>query len=170
VIEEFSSSGLNDFLSGFGGGMIIGLPPVLVFGAPELRDRISQLVLSGEKRICLAITEPFAGSDVAKIKTTATLTSCGKFYLVNGIKKWITNAHFCDYFTTAVRTGGSGMDGISVLLVERGPGVRTKIIKTSGSSSSGTAYVFFENAKVPVANTLGKVNEGFKVIMFNFNQ
>jgi len=55
--------------------------------------------------ICLALTEPVAGSDVAGFETTAVKTSCGKFYIVNGQKKWITNGTFADYFTTAVRTG-----------------------------------------------------------------
>jgi alkylation response protein AidB-like acyl-CoA dehydrogenase len=69
---------------------------------------------------------------------------------------------FADYFTTAVRTGGPGMSGISVLLIEKGPGLRVKPIKTSYSSAAGTAYVIMEDVKVPVENVLGKVNEGFK--------
>jgi alkylation response protein AidB-like acyl-CoA dehydrogenase len=88
---------------------------------------------------------------------------------VNGVKKWITNGTFSDYFSTAVRTGGPGMGGISMLLIERGEGVETKPIKTSYSAAAGTALIIFENVKVPVENLLGKENEGFKVIMYNFN-
>lgn len=86
--------------------------------------------LKGEKLICLAITEPWAGSDVANIQTTAVKSPCGKYYIVNGLKKWITNGIFCDYFTTAVRTGGPGHNGISMLLIEKAfPGVSTRKMK-----------------------------------------
>jgi len=106
---------------------------------------------------------------VANIKTTAVKTPDGRFYVVNGEKKWITNGTFADYFTTAVRTGGSGMSGISLLLIERGPGVTTKAIDTSGGWGSGTSYIIFEDVKVPVENLIGPENQGFKLIMFNFN-
>jgi alkylation response protein AidB-like acyl-CoA dehydrogenase len=118
-------------------------------------------VLRGEKRICLAITDPDAGSDVAGLTCTAKKSPCGKFYLVNGTKKWITNGMFCDYFCTAVRTGDQGIFGISMLLIERSEGVVTKPIKTSYSSAAGTAYITFENVKVPVENLLGVENQGF---------
>ncbi len=78
--------------------------------------------MSGEKIICLAISDANAGSDVAGLTCTAEKSSCGKFYIVNGTKKWITNGMFSDYFTTAVRTGKSGMGGISMLLIERSQG------------------------------------------------
>ena len=120
-------------------------------------------VLSGEKRICLAISEPVAGSDVAAIETTAVKTPDGKHYIVNGCKKWITNGVSAQYFATAVKTGEGPM-GVTMLLIERGEGVETKIIKTSYSSAAGTALVIFENVKVPVENVLGKEGQGFLVI------
>jgi alkylation response protein AidB-like acyl-CoA dehydrogenase len=88
---------------------------------------------------------------------------------VNGVKKWITQGYSADYFTTAVRTGGPGLSGISLLLIERVEGVDTKKIKTSYSAAAGTSYITFENVKVPVQNLIGKENEGFKYIMSNFN-
>jgi alkylation response protein AidB-like acyl-CoA dehydrogenase len=90
---------------------------------------------------------------------------------VNGVKKWITNGVFADYFVTAVRTGpkNSGVNGLSLLLVERGDGLETKPIKTSYSASAGTAYVSYDDVLVPVSNLLGKEGEGFKLIMHNFN-
>jgi alkylation response protein AidB-like acyl-CoA dehydrogenase len=76
----------------------------------------------------------------------------------------------CDYFTTAVRTGGEGMGGVSVLLIEReAGGVSTRRMDCQGVWSSGTTYVTFEDVKVPVENLIGKENQGFKVIMTNFN-
>ncbi|KAI9206338.1 acyl-CoA dehydrogenase/oxidase [Polychytrium aggregatum] len=166
--EEIARLGFPGYLDGLATGMVIGLPPVLIFGAKK-HPQVIRDVLSGNKRICLAITEPTAGSDVAQISTTAVKSPCGKYYIVNGVKKWITNGGFSDYFTTAVRTGGPGMSGISVLLIPRTEGVETKAIKTSYSPSAGTAYVVFENVKVPVENLLGKENQGFQVIMHNFN-
>lgn len=88
---------------------------------------------------------------------------------MNGVKKWITNGMFADYFVTAVRTGKKGMGGISMLLIERSHLIETKSIKTSYGSGAGTALVIFENAKVPVENLLGNENQGFMVIMNNFN-
>ncbi|KAJ3336026.1 hypothetical protein HDU91_001936 [Kappamyces sp. JEL0680] len=137
------------------GGMVIGAPPVMHFGKPELQKRILPGVLSGDNKIVLAISEPFAGSDVANIKTTATLSADGKHYIVNGVKKWITGGPFADSFATAVRTGNSGnASDISMLLIERKHGVETKRISTS--SGTDTAYVVFENCKVPAENLLGK--------------
>ena len=104
-----------------------------------------------------------AGSDVANITCEAKLTEDGKHYIVNGEKKWITNGVWCDYFTTAVRTGGAGMNGISVLLIERDfGGVSTRKMDCQGVWSSGTTYVTFEDVKVPVENLVGKENQGFK--------
>lgn len=167
--EEISRMGAASFTDGLGAGLVIGLPPVLVFGSTALKAKVIPEVLTGKKRICLAISEPTAGSDVANIRTTAVKSPCGKFYIVNGTKKWITNGTFCDYFATAVRTGGPGMGGISMLLIERSEGVITKPIKTSYSGAAGTAYIIYENVKVPVENLLGQENKGFGVIMQNFN-
>ena len=71
----------------------------------------------------MAISDPDAGSDVAGLTCVAEKSPCGKFYIVNGTKKWITNGTFCDYFVTAVRTGGKGTKGISMLLIERTEGL-----------------------------------------------
>ncbi|KAH6599394.1 hypothetical protein BASA50_003090 [Batrachochytrium salamandrivorans] len=166
--EEVSRLGVPGYGDSLATGMVIGLPPVVYFGSKSIKEKVIGEVLRGEKRICLSITEPSAGSDVAAIKTTATKSADGKFYIVNGTKKWITNGSSSDYFSTAVRTG-SGPGDISMLLIERSDGLETKPIKTSYSGSAGTAYVIMENVKVPVENLLGKEGGGFQVIMYNFN-
>ncbi|KAI1250551.1 hypothetical protein MGN70_007608 [Eutypa lata] len=154
------------FQDGTLAGMVIGLPCVMNFMKDEQRKRaIMDEVFSGKKYMCLAITEAFAGSDVAGLRTTATKTPDGKHYIVNGTKKWITNGCFSDYFITGVRTE----KGLSVLLIERGEGVETKPIKTSYSPTAGTAYITFDNVKVPVENLLGEENKGIYVILSNFN-
>lgn len=92
------------------------------FGSNYLKEKVVSACLSGEKIICLAITEPSGGSDVAGLQSEAK--DMGDHYLLNGEKKWITNGVFADYFCVAVRTGKPGFGGISFLLVERDmPGV-----------------------------------------------
>ena len=160
-----ASGGIMLGLAGYG----IALPPVLRFGSPHLKLKMRDVV-EGRKVICLNVTEPYAGSDVAGLQTTAKLSSDGRHYIVNGEKKWITNALFADYFTVAVRTGGSGMGGLSLLLIERSmPGITTRKMLCQGSWGSGTTYVTFEDVKVPVENLIGKEDQGFKYIMYNFN-
>ena len=168
--EELGKLGSAGFTWGLTGGLSIGLPPVLrFFQNKELRSKVARECLSGEKSICLAITEPSAGSDVANLKTSAKKSEDGTHYIVNGEKKWITNGVTSTYFSTAVRTGGPGFGGVSLLLIERGPGVTTKQMQCQGVWSSGTTYVTFENVKVPVENLIGKENQGFKYVMYNFN-
>ncbi|KAI2631205.1 acyl-CoA dehydrogenase NM domain-like protein [Xylaria nigripes] len=170
VTDELSRCGSGGFVWNMIGGFGIGGPPLIKFGKKALKDRIMPGILSGEKRICLAITEPDAGSDVANLTCEAKLSEDGKHYIVNGEKKWITNGIWADYFTTAVRTGGEGMGGISLLLIEREMGgVSTRRMDCQGVWSSGTTYITFEDVKVPVENLIGKENQGFKVIMTNFN-
>lgn len=170
VTDELSRTGSGGFVWNVIGGFGIGCPPLVKFGKKPLVDRILPGILNGDKRICLAITEPDAGSDVANLTCEAKLTEDGKHYIVNGEKKWITNGIWSDYFTTAVRTGGPGMNGVSLLLIERDfPGVSTRRMDCQGVWSSGTTYITFEDVKVPVENLIGKENQGFRVIMTNFN-
>eukprot|EP01125_Pyxidicula_operculata_P013465 TRINITY_DN446_c0_g2_i6.p1 TRINITY_DN446_c0_g2~~TRINITY_DN446_c0_g2_i6.p1 ORF type:complete len:529 (+),score=122.42 TRINITY_DN446_c0_g2_i6:1-1587(+) len=169
LLDELCRTGSYAASIGWHAGLDIGLPPVIVFGSEQLKDKIVGPCIRGEKVICLAITEPGAGSDVAQIATEARKTPDGKHYIVNGEKKWITNGIYADYFTTAVRTGGPGRGGISLLVIERGPGVTTRQMSCTGLTASGTTFVSFENVLVPVENVLLKENEGFKCIMYNFN-
>jgi len=169
VTDEIARAGSGGFVWNLIGGYGIGLPPLIKFGNPEVVKRVVPGIVQGDKRICLCITEPDAGSDVANLTCEAKKTPDGKHFIVNGEKKWITNGIWADYFTVAVRTGGPGMGGISMLLIERGPGVTTREMDCQGVHGSGTTYITFEDVKVPVENLIGKENAGFKVIMTNFN-
>jgi alkylation response protein AidB-like acyl-CoA dehydrogenase len=162
LTDELSRTGSGGLVWNLIGGYGIGCPPLVKYGKKSLKDRILPEILAGNKRICLAITEPDAGSDVANLTCEAKLSEDGKHYIVNGEKKWITNGIWCDYFTTAVRTGGPGMGGVSLLLIERTEGVSTRRMDCQGVWSSGTTYITFEDVKVPVENVLGKVNKGFQ--------
>jgi alkylation response protein AidB-like acyl-CoA dehydrogenase len=88
------------------------------------------------------------------------MTPDGKHYIVRGTKKWITNGMFSDYFVTGCKTD----KGFSVLLIPRQEGVETSLIKTSYSTAAGTAFVEFNNVKVPARNLLGEEDKGFAVI------
>ncbi|SMY20403.1 unnamed protein product [Zymoseptoria tritici ST99CH_1A5] len=158
-------------MSGLGGGSVIGIPPVIHHGTDEQKRKWLPGLFSWETSFCLGITEPSGGSDVANIQTTATKTKDGKFYVINGYKKWITGAPWATHMTTAVRTGGKGMGGISVVVVPLdSKGVSLRRIPNSGQHAGGASLVELDDVHVPVENLLGKENQGFKVIMVNFNR
>ncbi|TFL03927.1 acyl-CoA dehydrogenase [Pterulicium gracile] len=165
VTQEFARCGARGYGDGLQGGMVIGLPPVLNFGSEELKAKVVDDVLAGKKFISLAISEAHAGSDVMGLQTTAVKTEDGKEWIINGTKKWITNGVFSDYFTVGCKTE----DGFTVILVERGEGVETRQMKTSYSTTAGTAFITFDNVRVPVGNTLGEEGGGIYVILSNFN-
>ena len=146
----------------------IGLPPILAMGSLELQRRIAPAVLAGEKLICLGITEPGGGSDVANMRTKAERK--GAAYIVNGEKTYITTGMRADYVTLAVRTGGPGFGGISLLLVELDrPGVSRTPLAKMGWHASDTATIHFDDVEVPADNLIGPENGGFAGIMRNFN-
>ncbi|CDO74186.1 hypothetical protein BN946_scf185043.g238 [Trametes cinnabarina] len=168
---EVGRLGTRGYVDGLLAGEVIGLPPVLNFGSPELQAKVVPEVLSGKKFICLAISEAFAGSDVGGLQTYAERD--GDEWVITGTKKWITNGTFADYFTVACRsdhgTPPDTQNGYVVILVPRQDAISTKSIKTAYSSTAGTSYVTFDGARAPVANTLGKVGNGMQVVLSNFN-
>ncbi|KAI8069254.1 putative acyl-CoA dehydrogenase [Gongronella butleri] len=167
-VDELSRAGSGGLVWAVQGGLAIALPPVLHFGSDEMRQRVVPGVLSGDKVISLAITEPSAGSDVANLTTTAK--DGGDHFVVNGEKKWITQGLYADFYVTACRTGGEGMGGISLLLIDRNtPGFNARAMDCQGMWGSGTSYLTMEDVKVPKANLIGEINQGFKYIMHNFN-
>lgn len=118
------------------------------------------------------LTFNVAGSDVLGIKTTATLTEDGQFFIVNGSKKWITNAVYSDYMTTAVRTGGekdNGQGTLSALIIPlSAEGVTCRRMHNCGVSASGSTFIELDNVKVPRQNLLGGqagLGKGFHMIM-----
>ncbi len=146
----------------------IGCPPIARAASEALKRRVLPGVLAGEKISALAITEPGGGSDVAHLKTSATRE--GAEYVVNGEKTFITSGMRADYYTVAVRTGGPGAAGVSLLLVERERAGFTRApLRKMGWWCSDTASLRFDNVRVPAANLIGEENSGFRTIMLNFN-
>jgi acyl-CoA dehydrogenase len=146
----------------------IALPPIVRFGTPEQCERFVRPCLVDGKISALAITEPGGGSDVAALATRAELD--GDHYVVTGAKTFITSGARADFVTTAVRTGGAGHGGVSLLVIERGtPGFSVgKKLKKTGWWASDTAELRFDGCRVPVANRIGPEHGGFPLIMMNF--
>jgi len=158
------AGGINASLMSHG----IGAPPIVAGGRPEVQARVLPGIIAGEKISALAITEPNGGSDVANLRTMARRD--GDHYIVNGEKTFITSGMRADWLTVAVRTGGAGPGGVSMLLI---PGdtrglSRTKL-KKMGWWASDTATLHFDNCCVPAEYLIGEEGGGFQIIMRNFN-
>ncbi|WP_370074713.1 acyl-CoA dehydrogenase family protein [Nocardioides sp.] len=172
ILSEGGSSGLlaGLFTSG------IALPHMVAAaergegheGGSSLVDRFVRPTLAGETIGSLAITEPGGGSDVAGIRTTAVRD--GDHYVVNGAKTFITSGTRADFVTTAVRTGGPGHAGVSLLVVERGtPGFTVdRALTKMGWHCSDTAQLSYVDVRVPVENLVGQENAGFYQIAEQF--
>ncbi|KAH6684589.1 acyl-CoA dehydrogenase-like protein [Halenospora varia] len=169
--DELARSGSMGPSGSVNTGMAYGVPPILKFGSEELKGRFVPDLLTGKKRICIAITEPGAGSDVANIATTAVRSKDGKEFIVNGTKKWITNGLWSDYASMAVRTGGPGPSGLSMLVVPLlgHPGVTMRRIRVGGQTAAGTTFIELDDVRVPVSNLIGTEGQGMKYVMQNFN-
>jgi acyl-CoA dehydrogenase len=167
AIQEIARAGCG----GVGAGLFshtIGAPPILHRGSEEMKSRVLPQILSGEKISALAITEPSGGSDVANLRTSARRD--GDVYVINGSKTFITSGMRADFITLAVRTGGPGASGVSLILIEGEPeGLQRTPLKKMGWWCSDTATLYFDDVRVPAANLIGREGEGFKAIMLNFN-
>ncbi|RRQ29722.1 acyl-CoA dehydrogenase [Rhodococcus sp. Eu-32] len=164
ICEEMHQAGASGglFASLFTSG--IALPHLVAARNDEQIDKWVRPTLAGEKIGSLAITEPGGGSDVGHLRTKAVRD--GDHYVVNGAKTYITSGCRADFVVTAVRTGGDGAAGVSLLVVEKGtPGfeVANKLDKM-GWRASDTAELSFTDARVPVENLVGAENSGFAQI------
>jgi acyl-CoA dehydrogenase len=182
MLEEGASSGLMAALFTSG----IALPHLAASGEQHLIDRFVRPTLTGELIGSLAVTEPGGGSDVAGIRTTARRVSTGWTagdgstagggptgeveYVVDGTKTFVTSGVRADFVTTAVRTGGPGHAGISLLVVERGsPGFTVdRSLAKMGWHCSDTAELGYDGVRVPAANLIGPEGSGFAQIMEQF--
>jgi acyl-CoA dehydrogenase len=143
-------------------------PALIYFGKNEVHRKAVAELARGEKLISIAISEMSAGSDVASVSATMELSDDGKDYIVNGSKYWITGGERADYFVVLAREKPSGK--LTVILVPRIKGqVYTSKIDVQGNPCNDTASVTFVNARVPKENIVGKIGDGFKIIMFGFN-
>ncbi len=166
-VEELARCGSGGLAAGIGAHVGIALPPIWKFGTEEQKQLYLVPGIRGEKIAALAITEPDAGSDVSSIRTTATKVDGG--YVVNGSKTFITGGVRADALVTAVKTRPQGgHHGLSFLIVDRGPGVESSKLEKLGWHASDTALISFEDVFVPAENLLGQEDQGFYLIMANF--
>src|SRR5436190_7294848 len=176
VVDQFMKIVVSQELARAGAGGVsaslmshtIGSPPIARAARPEIKARVLPEILAGKKISALAITEPSGGSDVANLRTKARRD--GDHYVVSGEKTFITSGMRADYLTVAVRTGGEGAGGVSLLLIEGDtPGLSRTKLKKMGWWASDTATLHFDECRVPAENLLGEVGQGFKLIMHNFD-
>ncbi|PRY63827.1 acyl-CoA dehydrogenase [Knoellia remsis] len=146
----------------------IATPHIVASGNTDLIDRYVRPTLAGELIGSLAVTEPGGGSDVASLTTRAERD--GEHYVVTGSKMFITSGVRADFVTTAVRTGGPGHGGISLLVIDKdSPGFTvSRPLRKMGWHCSDTAELSFDAVRVPVANLVGEENGGFALIMQQF--
>ena len=168
--EELAAAGMCGGVgAGLGAHTGIATPPVFNFGTDDQHERFLRPAIRGTKIAALGITEPGAGSDVASIRTKAERVDGG--WVVNGSKTFITNGVRADFLVCAVKTTSEGgHHGISFLILESDmPGYEvTRKLEKLGWHSSDTGELAFTDVEVPDANLLGDENEGFKLIMANF--
>jgi acyl-CoA dehydrogenase len=154
------------FRSVFGTNIGIGSQGILIDGTPAQKAEYLPRVASGELIMSFALTEPDVGSDAASLKTKAELD--GDHYILNGTKRYITNAPRAGAFTLMARTGGPGASGVSAFIVPSNlPGIRLgKKDKKMGQRGTQTCDVILENVRVPAVNIIGGVaGQGFKTAM-----
>ena len=167
AIEEIARAGSGGLMASLLSHNI-GLPPILAHGSEALKRRVIPEVLRGEKIAALAITEPSGGSDVARLRTTARLE--GGAWILDGEKVFITSGLRADWITVAVRTGGKGAAGVSLIAVPGdAPGLARTPLAKMGWWCSDTAQLRFDGCRVPAENLIGEVDTGFRMIMNNFN-
>ena len=166
--EEIAKCGASGVGAAFG-GRTISIGPLEQLASKEIKDRCLADIVAGRVGSSLAITEPSGGSDVARLKTTARRD--GDHWVINGTKTFITGGMKSDYFVVGARTGGEGLQGISLFFVpEDTPGFsRTLIERKMGWWASDTATLYFDDVRVPAEYMLGTENLGFIQIMNNFN-
>jgi alkylation response protein AidB-like acyl-CoA dehydrogenase len=145
----------------------MAMPPILAFGTEEQKQEWVVPAIKGEKILCLGITEPDAGSDVAGIKTRAVRD--GDEYVINGSKTFITNGHRADGIVLVTKTDpDAGYDGFTLFIVPMdSPGViRERKLEKLGMHASDTALLAFQDVRVPDTAVLGEVGKGFYHIMW----
>lgn len=159
LAEEISGS---SFSVSYGGHVGIGTLPIAFFGNEEQKRRYLPAMARGEKIGAYALTEPTAGSDALSIRTRATRSADGRFYLLSGQKQFITNAAFADVFTVYAKVDGEHFTAFIVDRDTEGLSLGDEEHKM-GVKGSSTRSVFLENARVPVENVLGEVGKGHRV-------
>ena len=166
-MDKISSAIITDHMAKCGGSFTItmgahtgiGTLPLIFFGNEAQKKKYLPKLASGEMIAAYALSESTSGSDAMHIRAHAVLSPDGKFYVLNGEKTWITNAHFADLFTVFAKVDG---EKFTAFLIEKGfPGFSVgNEEKKMGIRGSSTASLILNDCKVPVENMLGEVGKG----------
>ncbi|WP_298326321.1 acyl-CoA dehydrogenase family protein [uncultured Dokdonia sp.] len=168
LLEELQRINSGGFAAAIWAHAYLAMTHLNVEGDERIKSEYLTASIAGDKIGCLCITEPFGGSDVAGMRTTAVKD--GDHYVINGSKTFITNGVYSDYLIVAAKTAPElGGKGMSIFLLDRDmPGISATKLDKLGWRASDTGEIAFDNVKVPVANLMGEENAGFGYIMQHF--
>ena len=166
--EEMAKVNSGGFAAAIGAHFMLAMTHINAEGNEEQKEKYLIPGIKGELIGCMAVTEPFGGSDVKAVRTTAVKD--GDHYVINGSKTFITNGVNSDYIVAAVKTDSkAGAKGMSMIIIDRDtPGVSATKLDKLGWRASDTGEIAFDNVRVPISNLLGEENRGFFYIMQHF--
>ncbi|RKS53871.1 hypothetical protein BC962_2136 [Gillisia mitskevichiae] len=167
-LEELQKINSGGFAAAMWAHSYLAMTHLNVEGSEEIKKNYLAPSIAGEKIGCLCITEPFGGSDVAAMRTTAVKK--GDKYVINGSKTFITNGVYSDYLVVAAKTSpDKGGKGMSIFLMDRDtPGISSTKLDKLGWRASDTAEIAFDNVEIPASNLMGDEDKGFNYIMQHF--
>jgi len=169
LLEELQKINSGGFAAAIWAHVYLAMTHLNKEGNHDIKQRYLTPSISGDKIGCLCITEPFGGSDVAGMRSTAVKE--GDYYILNGSKTFITNGFYSDYLIVAAKTSPElGNKGISIFVVDReSEGLSATKLDKLGWRASDTGEIAFDNVKIPKTNLLGEENGGFGYIMQHFS-
>jgi len=167
-LEELQKINSGGFAAAIWAHVYLAMTHLNKEGDERIKRKYLSASISGEKIGCLCVTEPFGGSDVAGMKTTAVKE--GDFYTINGSKTFITNGVYSDYLIVAAKTDASSKHaGMSIFIIDREtPGISATKLDKLGWKASDTGEIAFDNVKVPLVIFMGEEGKGFPYIMQHF--
>ena len=168
LLEELQKIQSGGFAAAIWAHAYLAMTHLNAEGNEHIKQEYLAPSITGDKIGCLCITEPFGGSDVAGMRTTALKE--GNHYVINGSKTFITNGVYSDYLVVAAKTAPElGGKGMSIFVIDRDtPGVSATKLDKLGWRASDTGEIAFDNVKVPFSNLMGEENKGFGYIMQHF--
>ncbi|MCL5129954.1 acyl-CoA dehydrogenase family protein [Algibacter sp. L4_22] len=168
LLEELQKINSGGFAAAIWAHAYLAMTHLNAEGDEAIKQKYLVPSIAGEKVGCLCISEPFGGSDVAGMRTTAVKK--GDSYLINGSKTFITNGVYSDYLVVAAKTNPElGNKGISIFVIDRETaGVSATKLDKLGWKASDTGEIAFDNVEIPASQLMGKENSGFAYIMQHF--
>ena len=169
LLEELQKINSGGFAAAIWAHAYLAMTHLNAEGDESIKKKYLEPSIAGDKIGCLCITEPFGGSDVAGMRTTAIKK--GDYYLINGSKTFITNGVYSDYLIIAAKTSPEkGNKGISIFVIDRSiKGVSATKLDKLGWKASDTGEIAFDNVQIPISNLLGEEGKGFSYIMQHFS-